>query len=106
MRLGTSDCRAANFFAHKIAVKACPLRYTLVTRCCRFYANVVVGWGHLVEGAVMTDEYTPTTGQVRGGYAKWIGDPAEFDRWLISVRLEAYKDGTADGYLDGVGDSQ
>jgi hypothetical protein len=35
----------------------------------------------------MAEEYTPTTGEVRSGYAR----EAEFDRWLAQVRAEALR---------------
>lgn len=50
----------------------------------------------------MTDEYTPTTEEVRGQWASspvyGYRDPmpvrlAEFDRWLASVRADAWDEG-------------
>lgn len=56
----------------------------------------------------MSDPYTPTTEEVREAYAEDdVGVPRpkyypEFDRWLASVKAEAWKEGYGVGFENGL----
>ena len=51
----------------------------------------------------MTDEYTPTTEEVRGAYGKWIGDQKWFDRMIAQVEraaaVKALREAAFTGYF-------
>lgn len=65
----------------------------------------------------MSDQYTPTTEQVRFAYidrrdfdsqvglSEWPGDEGvgrEFDGWLASVKAEAWREGYGVGFENGL----
>jgi len=61
------------------------------------------------------DDYTPTTKQVRGAYAAYLGGTFDerqydrrverFDRWLKRVKADVWDEGNSAGYREGRGGS-
>lgn len=47
----------------------------------------------------MTD-YTPTTEQIRKGLLTGYVSDSEFDRWLGTIKDQAYREGWNEGYTD------
>lgn len=52
----------------------------------------------------MSDDYTPTTAEVRGVFARFLAEPdvraEQFDRWLAEVERAAEERGYKRGYAD------